>query len=241
MISKNKTNRGFSLVESLLSLFLSLIIVLFSLEFLITSRKHFLKLRDEQQTNEAGYAALDKIRFDILEAGLGLVSPLRQGILKAVNIENDILTIFRAEEELIISSDLIAGQTRILLDSLKKVKRGSKICIFDLTKGEMKSVLSVGQNSLIFSSPLVFSYSQHETSLILLKEISFYLDTSHHILRRKVNSSPAQPLLEEASLFKCDYDKEANLVKLTLHLFSKEEQSYESLVFPKNLALALNE
>ena len=239
-IDSNQIHRGFSLVETLLSLFLSLIIVVSALEFLIIARNHFLKLQAEEQAKEAVYAALDKIRLDLLEAGIGLVLPIKQGSLDALRIENDILTILRAEEELKVSSDLVAGQTTISLYSLKKVKKGRKICIFDSIKGEMKSVSSGNQTSFTLSSPLTFSYSHQETKLVLLKEISFYLDTSHHILRRKVNSSPAQPLLEETALFKCDYDKKANLVRLNLTLLSKEEQNYESLVFPKNLGLAFN-
>lgn len=240
MLQREKIKKGFSLIESLLSLSLSLIIVLFGLESLLTARHHFLKLQDEEQAREAAYAALDKIRFDLLKAGLGLFLPLKQGLLQALTIENNTLSIVFADEELKVISNYTAGQTKILVNSHSKIKKGCKICIFDLTQAEIKSVSAVGLHSFTISSPLAFSYAQPETSLVLLKEISIYLNSKKHILRRKVNSSPAQPLLEEVSSFQGDYDKETNLVKLKLNLLSKEEKTYESLVFLKNLALAFN-
>jgi len=237
---KVKINKGFSLIEALLSLSLSLIIILFGLQSLLTARHYFLKLQKEEQAKQAAYAALDKIRVDLLKTGLGLLLPIKQNLLQPLITENDSLSIVFSDEELTASSNYKVGQTKILLNNHSKIKKGSRICIFDLSQGEIKSVAAAGSNSFILSSPLAFSYSQEETSIVLLKEISIYLDSKKHILRRKVNRSPAQPLLEEVSLFQCDYNKESNLAKVKLNLLSAEDKNYENLIFLKNLALAFN-
>jgi type II secretory pathway pseudopilin PulG len=75
-----RSEAGFSLIESLLSLSLFLIIFLSSLEFFGFTRDIFLKLKTKQEVKEAALATLDKMRFDLLKAGLGLQQPISLGV-----------------------------------------------------------------------------------------------------------------------------------------------------------------
>ncbi len=56
--------------------------------------------------------------------------------------------------------------------------------------------------------------------------------------KRKTNSSPAQPLLEDAASFGFNLEEASVLVRLHLALESNKEKIYEISVFPKNAALA---
>jgi hypothetical protein len=98
----------------------------------------------------------------------------------------------------------------------------------------------VDDESIVLSSPLNFSFIKEKTSLIIVKKITLYLDEKKPTLRRKVNSSPAQPLLEETSFFDFERNKAVNLVKLRLQLKTNKEKFYEISVFPKNAALAVS-
>lgn len=241
MIKKREPlEKGFSLIESLMSLSLFLIILLSSLEFFASARSHFLKLKDEQETNQAAYSGLDKMRVDLLQGGLGLLMPARLGVLESISKNNGTLIIYTKEKDLSLLTDLVSGQTRILVGSTKKIKKGRELCIFDSNKGEAKPISSVNKDSLVLSSPLNSSYLKDDTSLILLKKISLFLDENKHILRRKVNSSPPQPLVEDVTSFDFDYEKSSNLARLRLGLKANKnkERRYEISVFPKNTALA---
>lgn len=232
-----KSDKGFSLIESLLSLSLSLIIVLASLEFFGFTRNLFFKLKTKQEAKEAALAALDKIRFDLLEAGLGLQQPICLEILDGITGSEDTLIIISKEENFTPLDDLAPGQTSIQLNSTAKLKKGRKICVFNSTQGEVKSISSVEEESVALSSPMNLSFLKEETSVLLLREVSFFLDKNNHTLRRKVNTSSAQPLLEEVDLFDFHHEKERNLVRLSLSLKSNKEKAYETSVFPKNIAL----
>jgi hypothetical protein len=96
----------------------------------------------------------------------------------------------------------------------------------------------VSKKSIVLSSPLKSSFPKEKTQVCLLKKISLYLDKDKQILRRKTNSSPAQPLLEDAAAFGFSCEKSSVLVKLHLALTSNKEKKYEISVFPKNAALA---
>ncbi len=242
---KAEKRKGFSLIESLISLTLFLIIVVSSLEFFAYTRSHFKKLKDQQETNQDAYAALDKMRIDLLHGGSGLLIPSHLGLLDCIFENNGALNIYSKDMELPLLTDIISGQARILLNSTKKIKRDAELCIFDAYKGEVKSIASVNKDSLVFSSPLNFSYQQENTTIILLKKISLFLDEENKILRRKVNASPAQPLCEDVTFFNFNYQNLSNLAKLQFGLKSRssenqsnKERIYELSVFPKNMALA---
>jgi hypothetical protein len=236
---RKNSEKGFSLMESTLALALFLVVVLASLEFFGFTRGLFLKLKTKEETREAALSALDKMRVDLLAGGSGLLEPTKLGLLDGISQEEGTLVILSKEKNLSPLNDLFEGQTRIRLQSTSELKKGREICIFDSHKGEVKSVSRADKKSITLSSPLKYSFLKEKTQVSLLQKISFFLDKEEQILRRRTNSSPAQPLLENATSFGFSYEKPSNLARLHLALTSNKEKKYEISVFPKNAALAL--
>jgi type II secretory pathway pseudopilin PulG len=233
-----KREKGFSLLESLLSLSLFLIIFLSSLEVFGIARNVFFKLNAEEKKREGVSFALDRMRLDLLDAGRGLDKPIQWGLLKGISRENDSLTLLYKEDEFRADSDLLAGQERIFLQGTQTLKKQRQICIQDSKNSEVKTVISSDKESVTLTSPLNFSYAQQETSLVLLRKITYFLDEKTRILRRRVNASPAQPLLEDVSNFYFNYDESTHLLRLQITLKEEKENMYEISVFPRNMALA---
>ena len=232
---KASLRQGFSLIESLISLSLFLFVVIASLEFFISSRDHFLMLKDEQEKDIAIFAGMDKMRIDILDCGRGLLSAQSLGIIAGVESSGGTLTVRAVGKEMHLLCDLVAGQTRITVQSTSGIAKGQEICICDDIRGEAQEILSVDNQSFMISSPLKFAYSQQETKVLSIEKVSFSLDQKSHILRRRVNSSPAQPLLEEVEDVHFSYEGASNLVEATLKM--TEGKEYAITVFPKNLGL----
>ena len=147
------------------------------------------------------------------------------------------LIIHSKDKDIPLSSDLVAGQTFIPLSSTAGIKKSQKLCIIDLEKGEVKTITAVNKQGIALSASLNSSYAMEDATVILIRTVSFYLDTDRGILRRKVNASPAQPLLEEVYAFDFIYETTSNIVSLSLILTAKKEKEYEIAVFPKNMAL----
>lgn len=232
------TQRGFSLLEGLISMFLFLLIVLFSLECFLSVREHFAELKESETANTAVYAALDRMRRDLRDAGLGLTEAMALQVLEGVYETHGMLVVLSKAEDIAIGEALASGQQRIPTPDAKSIKRGQQIGIFNRYGGEVHSVSSIDQNSIVIESPLVSNYLQENTSVILLRKISLFLDEAKGVIRRKVNASPAQPLLESVASFEFNYVRDANLVRLGLILKLNEEKIYETTVFPKNTAMA---
>jgi prepilin-type N-terminal cleavage/methylation domain-containing protein len=230
--------KGFSLVESLISLSIFLVIVLATLEFFGFSRRLYLKLKIQEETGLAAFSALERMKTDLLQAGAGLLDQIHLGLVEGITKADEALIIFSQEKTFSAVTNLLEGQTRIQLESTEGIKKEREVCIFDSSKGELKSIASVEKNSIALSSPLSFSFLKEKTRITLLERISLFFDSEEQIIRRKVNSSPAQPLLEEAASFSFDYEKTTNIVRLRLALASRKEKTYEISVYPKNTAMA---
>ena len=219
-------------------MFLFLLIVLFSLECFLSVREHFAELKESETANTAVYAALDRMRRDLRDAGLGLTEAMALQVLEGVYETHGMLVVLSKAEDIAIGEALASGQQRIPTPDAKSIKRGQQIGIFNRYGGEVHSVSSIDQNSIVIESPLVSNYLQENTSVILLRKISLFLDKAKGVIRRKVNASPAQPLLESVASFEFNYVRDANLVRLGLILKLNEEKIYETTVFPKNTAMA---
>lgn len=230
-------NNGFSLIECLISLSLFLVVFLGSMEIYNMSRQHFIEIKNTFERQESTFATLDKIRIDIKQAGKGLLYPLAQELLTGIQISDKSLEVFSSETCLNLNADLQIGQTRIDFPYTHSIKKNRQICIVNSTFGEIVTVVSVSSQSIVLDSPLQHVYPQDTTQLIVLRKVTFYLDEASHVLRRKVNTSPAQPLLEDASLFAFSYDAVTNLVNIQLALLTDKEIHHETDVFPKNLRL----
>lgn len=230
--------RGISLVESLISLSLFSLLIFSSLQFFGFARRSFFKLKEAQESRVAALSAFEKMKIDLLKGGLGIQIPIKLGLLEGIRDDGTTLTILSREKDFHLTDSVVPGQRKIPLDSTRGIKKEREICIFDSKKGEVVQVISLNEKSIVLSTPLDHSFLKENSQVLLIKKISLFFDEKKQILRRKVNNSPSQPLLEEVLSFDFSCTEDSNTVHLSLSLISKKEKKHEISVFPKNIALA---
>jgi hypothetical protein len=230
--------KGISLMESLLSLSLFFLLFFSSLQFFGLARNSFFKLKETVTAREGAFLALEKMKIDLLQGGLGLLRPLELGLFKGIEEKSKTLIILSKEKDFHLLDNIVPGQTQIPLANTKGIKKRREICIFDSKKGEIKGISSLTSKSITLDSPLNCSFFKEESCIILLKKITLFFDGGKQIIRRKVNNSSSQPLLEEVISFDFSYSEVSKLLNLRLGLKPEKERKYEISVFPKNVALA---
>jgi type II secretory pathway pseudopilin PulG len=231
--------RGFSLIEALISLGLSLLILLAAFEFFGITRSLFLKLKETHEQNQAIQAALVKLRIDLLHAGYGLETPLRAGVVEGIEAAGASLIILSRDEVYVLSADASPGESRVTLETVTGLSPGRLICLAEEEKAEVHSIAALEGKTILLNEPLEASYMSAIAQLLLIEEVSYFLDERSSVLRRKVNASPAQPLLDDAGIFVPAYQRESNLARVILAGKANQERTYELFVFPKNLGLVL--
>jgi Tfp pilus assembly protein PilV len=237
--SGSRGRRGLTLVESLISMTLLMVVVLGGLEFFGVSRKIFLKLRDSQDAAERAAAAILRIRLDASEAGKGLSEPMALNVISGVEAASTGV-IFRCQElRLALSAGLLAGTEAIDLPDPEGFTAGRTVIVFDGTGGEIRTVRAVGAPArIILNAPVSRDYRAAETFLVLVRATELEWTGAERIVRRKINASPAQPLLEDVSRFECGFSPEANLFMSRFRLVPGPEVVYEIAEFLKNMALS---
>jgi len=230
--------KGFSLIEMLLVLGLSLLVFLAAFEFFGITRSFFFKLKDAEEDNLAIQAALEKLRIDLLRAGFGLELAIRAGAAEGIATGGS-LVILSQETEYSLAADCSSGDKRVTLGKTSGLSAGSRVCLAAEGKAERHTIAGLEGNTVVFSESLENFYAGGDARLSLLEEVTFFLDEKTAVLRRKVNASPAQPLLDDAGLFEFAYLEEDNLVRVRLADKKNMERAHELSVFPKNLGLIL--
>ncbi len=230
-------DRGFTLLECLIALALSLLVVCAALECFAAAGKRFFALKEEEERRQDAMAALDRVRIDVVRAGQGLAVPVSLGLLEAVTEETDGLSVVLEEGSYALASGVAAGTTLIPLARTTGLASGREVCIYEGMRGEVALVTAVAAGNVTISAPLLFGYGP-SASVVLLEKVRFTFDAAQPVLRRKVNAGGAQPLLEGFERVDLRWDKAANLVRAALARTLEGDDVYEITIYPKNPGLA---
>lgn len=232
------SRKGFTLVELIIGMALFTIILVAGLEFFAHARALFFKLKDAEEDAQAVYSALDRMRLDLVRGGRGLKEAMDLGLVSAVDAGPEKLTILSTKGARSLVQNLGPGGGRAALDSTEGFGKGGSVCFLEGYRGEARSVAAVEGNALILDLPVEAGYSAAACRVLPVEKVSYYLGTLDRVVRRQVNSSPAQPLIEDVGDFRFAFDVSSNLASVTLALAPHKERRYGIQVFPKNSALS---
>jgi prepilin-type N-terminal cleavage/methylation domain-containing protein len=230
--------KGFTLVECLIGMALSLVVIAAGLEVFSLAQGVFSRLKEREEAGQAALAAIDRMRIDLLHAGLGLAAETALGLVEAVRATDNELRTTSLEKRLALAADGGPGDTRILLKSAADIAAGQEVVLRDGMAGEVRTVAGVDRGAIVLDGPLAAAYPMDTASVSLLENVRYFLDGPRRVLRRRVNAGSAQPVLESVSAAIWRHDPEAFLVRVRLELGIEGAQPHEATVFLKNPALA---
>jgi len=232
--------KGFSLLESLISLTLSLFILVSALEVITQVKKVYHRLQVEQEVSLGISIALEKIREDLEKAGTGLNGCWPAGNRWPIEVGTSRITVLSSELMIKIAADVQAGQNWALIvpwtGFSSKLRAGRAILITSQNQTDLVEIVSISNNQVTLTPAFSSSFQAAESIAYLLEEVEIYLDSEQSVLRRKVNKTSGQPLLEDVLSFEPAYDPDTNLLCLKLQTGLKKEKTYELFFYPKNTA-----
>ena len=111
------------------------------------------------------------------------------------------------------------------------------LCLFDGSKGETAVISSAEDGILTLARRFFATTGRRKPRLAVLRKTALYLDAEQRVLRRKIDSSPAQPLLEDVSIVRPSSIPRTCLAEARLSLGSAPEESYALKILARNAAL----
>ncbi len=229
---------GFTLIEALIGLSLSLFVVAAGFEIFARAERSFQRLKAREEAGQAALAALDRIRIDLLHSGCGLCPEVALGLFPPVEVTGGELRTTTLETTLGLAADAQAGDTRLALVSTSDVTAGQRITLRQGPAGELRTIARVMAGAVLVDAPLGRGYARVAAAVSLLELVTYFRDGATRVLRRRVNTSPAQPMLEDTAAVEWDLDSQAHLVRIRLELDTQGVHPHDATVFLKNPALA---
>jgi len=229
---------GFTLVECLMGMALSLFIMSSGLELFGLAQKAFSRLKEREEASQAALAAIDKMRIDLLHAGRGLAGEMGLGLVEAVRTADGELRTTALERALTLAGEARAGDIRLVLESVSEAAAGQAISLREGPAGEVRTIARVEPGALVLGEPLENGYAPATAAVTLLESVTYFFEASRRVLRRRVNGGSAQPLLENAAAASWLYDPQARIVRIRLEPDVEGAHPHEATVFLKNPALA---
>lgn len=229
---------GFTLIEAMIGLALSLFVIASGVEFFGLAQRSFFRLKEREEAGQAAAAALDRMRIDLLHAGRGLAATVAAGIVDAVRADGVELRTAAAERTLVLAAEAVAGETRLSLASTAGIAAGRRIVLQDGSAIEIHVVIAVEPGALRLDTPLAGSYPAATATVSLVEDVVYSVDGAARVLRRRANAAPAQPALDRVRAAVWTYDGDARLARIRLEVGVEGGHPYEATILVKNAVLA---
>lgn len=210
--------KGFSLIETLISLTLSLFILLFTSIFVDSIKKESLKGMKEMEDLLELFSGIDRISYEIKRCGLGLSSFWENENFKFLIITEDTISLRRWGGCSLLMEKAYRGEKKIYVENPSIFKEGREILITDSINFENNRVSKIDKKVITLSDTLKNDYPE-DSKIILINFISFKYDRAKRILRMSQNSGTYQPLIENVEGFSLKKDGSSIILSL---LFNKK-------------------
>jgi len=216
--------KGFSLIEVIIGMGLSIIIVI----IVVTHSTHTVrvskKIISHNEKLESLFHTMEMLRSDLTKCGMRLHVPSQIfGIPLFVNAESS----FRVTYGIACETLLVPAQTGAYVISVNRndsLQGGKSIIIYNPENQvyEFNSITGRNGEVLKLKDELLNDYPQH-SPVVALKEVEYKLYHSQFMLKRKVNKGTFQPLIEDVTAFDVHFYPEANSVYYRLEINRKEQ------------------
>jgi hypothetical protein len=229
--------RGSSLIEALLSMCLLAVATLAGLEAFSAGRRVFFRMDAAEERDTRAAAGLDRARLDAREAGGGLADAIRLGFVAGIAAAEQGFIVASLDKAAEPGGSIAAGDDFIPLTDTTGFATGRMVCLLAADGGEARTVSAVLIDGIRLSAPLGRGYPAGEAVLLLIRTVEIFLDEGSVTLRRRVNGSSAQPLIENVADFSCRLDDGAKTITMELCLEGGGNAIYAATVLGKNLWL----
>jgi prepilin-type N-terminal cleavage/methylation domain-containing protein len=218
--------KGFSLLEVLVALTISLSILTVVFTNVTESARHSKKVITNQQRIEAIFHTMDSIRTDLTKCGMRLNEastffsfPLFE------NGSSSFKVIYGIEKEPLLEDSTSGGNT-ITMNRNEFFQKKKKIVIYDPERKvyEINEIKEISGNQFTLLNNLQNDYARHSTAVIV-NEVEYKLYSSQNALKRKINNGYFQPLMEEVTDFQITFYPEFWSVHYMIEANHKEQIS----------------
>ncbi|HNX97025.1 MAG TPA: prepilin-type N-terminal cleavage/methylation domain-containing protein [Candidatus Aminicenantes bacterium] len=222
-------NRGFSLMELLIALSLSLGV----LTMVVSSVSHTVRVSrrfgEDQQRLEAIFLAIDTLRADIENCGMRLQEPFALGFpIVTCAEDNTQCSLLTGRDDAFVIVPAATGASMVRVTPLTGVAAKDSVLIFEpfsrlCVANRLTQVAVAGEEThLSLADPLLQPIPAAAT-LVALRRVEYRWFAGERVLKRKADRGTFQPLLEGVTDFFFAYFPEDHTVLYRIEVDRREQ------------------
>lgn len=216
--------KGFSLVEVLVVLTLTLIIVSMIVSNVMETNRCGQKIINNQQRLESIFHTVDTIKSDLTRCGMRLQEAADTfGFSTFEYTDQSLRVLYGVAEEVLLEKGF-PGESAITINRNDYFSSRKEILIYDSDREcyEFNLINKYEGDRLLLTYELQNDYSMNST-VVVLKEVQYKIYEDQNILKRKVNRGYFQPMIEEVTDFNVTYYPESVSVLYRIEVNKKEQ------------------
>ncbi len=221
-------NNGFSILEILIALTISLSVLSVVISSVTDSVSYSKKITENQEVLESIFHTVDSLKTDLTKCGMRLQEAgklFEFPVFKNSKIGFDIIM---GMSTLYLKNNVDAESQYLETESNDYLKKKKKILIYDIETfsfefNEIEDIKkSAGEYFITLLDNTKFYYNKNAV-IIVLKSVSFKYYAKEKILKRKVDGGYFQPMIENVTDFYIKHFPESNSLLYRIEVGNKEQ------------------
>lgn len=228
-------NNGFSILELLLALTLSMTILTMVISSVTEGVSVSKKVTTNQDVLESLFFTVDSIKNDLTKCGMRLQEAIKLFNLKVISNSQRSFTILYGISSTSLLSDSYQKDNFLQIADNEFIKKRQKLLLYDpeLKNNMICTVKEKKKNEVILNRPLQNDFIK-SSPVIVLKEIEYKYFPKQKVLKKKVNLGYFQPLIENVTDFFVAHFPDSNSILYRIEIGNREQ--VRGYIFLSNLA-----
>lgn len=217
-------NNGFTMIEVLIALTLSLGILTIVIANVAESSNHAKKIMNQQEIMESIFHTANTIKSDLTRCGMRLQEADRYFELGLFQNTDQFFKVTYGLSSGRTTADAFKGDNTIRLQRDEYFKTKKKVLIYNVDSQvfEMNEITAVDKEQITLLERLKSNYLKNSV-VVLLKEVEYKLYAHQNTLKRKTDKGYFQPLIENVTDFYINFFPEAHSVLYRFEVNHKEQ------------------
>jgi type II secretory pathway pseudopilin PulG len=226
--------KGFTILEVLISLTLTLTIFSIVLTNVNHSVKSSKRINDHQNTLEAVFFTVDRLKEDLIRCGMRLQDISLSLPLDLLVHTRKSLKIKYGKAVTRLKYGVEKNQRELRVENLLGFSKNKQVLIFNhsLEKFEFFKISAIRDSAIHLNQGLKNDYDNNST-MILIKTIEYKFYNKQKVLKRKIDNGYFQPLIEQVTDFFISYYPDTCSILYRLEINKKEQ--VQGYIFLNNM------
>jgi len=217
-------NNGFSILELIIALALSLTILSIVITNVSETSMMSKKITSKQDVLESVFHTVDTIKTDLTKCGMRLQEASKYFNFPLFEHSEESFKVIYGIANEIFQTDYFKGEKILDINKNEYFRKGKTVLVYNIDNDvfEFNEIKELEKGKIILLKNLQNDYFKNSI-IVVLKQINYKLYSKQNVLKRKTDKGYFQPLIENVTDFYIKLFPDSNSVLYRIEINNKEQ------------------